>query len=301
MAKQSRLAGFLGLERYQEAERTPEESPQAVQADSRREASASAGQAATAQKTDSSHRLSALPGSAQYSVAESHAGPHAGSQGETYHLQDEPAYTEQEEYLQADSYDDGTETEYLDAEEPADGRATVDAAAHATAHTPETTADLAETEQTWDDASADKWEDTPVPNTEYTEQYAETYSNDGYYEEGYAPEETNGYTYGYEEEEDELRRITTIHPRSYNDAKIIGEAFRENIPVIMNVEEMPDADAKRLVDFASGLAFALEGRIERVTAKVFLLTPSNLEVLGVANSEVPAGFETDGEFPFDQG
>ena len=277
MAKQSRLAGFLGLERYQGAETTPEESPQAVQADSRREASASAGQAAAAQKTDSSHRLSALPGSAQYSVAESHA----GSQGGTYHLQDEPAYTEQEEYLQADSYDDGTETEYLDAEESADGRATVDAAAYATAHTPETTADLADTEQTWDDASADNWEDTPVPNTEYTEQYAETYSNDGYYDQGYEPEETNGYTYGYEEEEDELRRITTIHPRSYNDAKIIGEAFRENIPVIMNVEEMPDADAKRLVDFASGLAFALEGRIERVTA--------------------PAGFETDGEFPFDQG
>ena len=270
MAKQSRLAGFLGLERYQGAETTPEESPQAVQADSRPEANASAGQAAAAQKTDSSHRLSALPGSAQYSVAK--------SQSETYHLQDEPAYTEQEEYLQADSYDDGTETEYLDAEESADGRATVDAAAYATAHTPETTADLADTEQ-----------------------YAETYSNDGYYDQGYEPEETNGYTYGYEEEEDELRRITTIHPRSYNDAKIIGEAFRENIPVIMNVEEMPDADAKRLVDFASGLAFALEGRIERVTAKVFLLTPSNLEVLGVANSEVPAGFETDGEFPFDQG
>ena len=154
--------------------------------------------------------------------------------------------------------------------------------------------------------AADHWEDAPVSNTEYTEQYADAYSNDGYsndgyYDQGYEPEETNGYTYGYEEEEDELRRITTIHPRSYNDAKIIGEAFRENIPVIMNVEEMPDADAKRLVDFASGLAFALEGRIERVTAKVFLLTPSNLEVLGVANSEIPAEFDTNGEFPFDQG
>lgn len=148
---------------------------------------------------------------------------------------------------------------------------------------------------------ADHWEDAPVPNTEYTEQYADTYSNDGYYDQGYEPEETNGYTYGYEEEEDELRRITTIHPRSYNDAKIIGEAFRENIPVIMNVEEMPDADAKRLVDFASGLAFALEGRIERVTSKVFLLTPSNLEVLGVANSENTADFNSEGEFPFDQG
>ena len=86
MAKQSRLAGFLGLERYQGAETTPEESPQAVQADSRPEANASAGQTAAAQKTDSSHRLSALPGSEQYSVAESHA----GSQGETYHLRTNP-------------------------------------------------------------------------------------------------------------------------------------------------------------------------------------------------------------------
>ena len=76
MAKQSRLAGFLGLERYQGAETTPEESPQAVQADTRKEANASAGQAATAQKTDSANRLSALPGSAQYSDAD--------SQSETY-------------------------------------------------------------------------------------------------------------------------------------------------------------------------------------------------------------------------
>ena len=55
------------------------------------------------------------------------------------------------------------------------------------------------------------------------------------------------------------------------------------------------------MDFASGLAFALEGRIERVTSKVFLLTPSNLEVLGVANSENTADFNSEGEFPFDQG
>ena len=96
MAKQSRLAGFLGLERYQDAEATSEESPQAVQADTHKEANASAGQAATAQKTDSANRLSALPGSAQYSNST------AEPQSETYHPQDEPAYTEQEEYLQAD-------------------------------------------------------------------------------------------------------------------------------------------------------------------------------------------------------
>ncbi len=75
-----------------------------------------------------------------------------------------------------------------------------------------------------------------------------------------------------------LQRITTIHPRTYNDAKTIGEAFREATPVIMNLTDMGDADAKRLVDFAAGLVFGLHGAIERVTAKVFLLSPAHVEV-----------------------
>ncbi|RLZ03053.1 cell division protein SepF, partial [Kocuria tytonicola] len=80
------------------------------------------------------------------------------------------------------------------------------------------------------------------------------------------------------EDENELRTITTVHPRSYNDAKSIGEAFRDGTPVIMNVSDMGESEAKRLVDFAAGLVFALHGSIERVTAKVFLLTPSFVEV-----------------------
>ena len=75
-----------------------------------------------------------------------------------------------------------------------------------------------------------------------------------------------------------LNRITTIHPRTYNEAKAIGESFREGTPVIMNLTEMDDADAKRLVDFAAGLVFGLHGSIERVTAKVFLLSPAHVEV-----------------------
>lgn len=81
------------------------------------------------------------------------------------------------------------------------------------------------------------------------------------------------------DESSPMRKITTVHPRSYNDAKIIGESFREDIPVIMNVTEMGEAEAKRLVDFAAGLVFGLGGSIERVTNKVFLLTPKNVEVL----------------------
>ena len=82
------------------------------------------------------------------------------------------------------------------------------------------------------------------------------------------------------EEHTGLRQITTIHPRSYNDAKIIGESFRDGIPVIMNVTDMGEADAKRLVDFSAGLVFGLRGSIERVTSKVFLLSPSYVEVIG---------------------
>jgi cell division inhibitor SepF len=77
---------------------------------------------------------------------------------------------------------------------------------------------------------------------------------------------------------EELQRITTIHPRTYNEAKTIGESFREGIPVIMNLTDMEDADAKRLVDFAAGLVFGLHGAIERVTNKVFLLSPAHIEV-----------------------
>jgi cell division inhibitor SepF len=92
----------------------------------------------------------------------------------------------------------------------------------------------------------------------------------------------------------ELRRITTIHPRSYNDARVIGEAFRSGTPVIMNLSEMTDADAKRLVDFSAGLIFGLRGTIERVTSKVFLLSPEHVEVAG--EDQVPGGDDRAGFF-----
>lgn len=75
-----------------------------------------------------------------------------------------------------------------------------------------------------------------------------------------------------------LSRIVTLHPRTYNEARVIGENFRDGIPVIMNLTEMSDAEAKRLVDFAAGLVFAVRGSIDRVTQRVFLLTPPNVDV-----------------------
>lgn len=76
----------------------------------------------------------------------------------------------------------------------------------------------------------------------------------------------------------DLSRIISVRPRSYNEARVIGENFRDGIPVIMNLSDMEDGEDKRLVDFAAGLIFGLRGNIERVSSKVFLLCPQNLVV-----------------------
>ncbi len=93
----------------------------------------------------------------------------------------------------------------------------------------------------------------------------------------------------------QVSRISAIHPAAYNDAKTIGEAFRDGVPVIMNLTDMDDADAKRLVDFSAGLIFGLRGSIERVTAKVFLLTPAHVEVTN-ATAPAPKAAATAGFF-----
>jgi cell division inhibitor SepF len=73
-------------------------------------------------------------------------------------------------------------------------------------------------------------------------------------------------------------QIVTLYPRAYNDARTIGEHFREGVPVVMDLTELTDNDARRLVDFAAGLIFGLRGNIERVTRRVFLLSPANIEI-----------------------
>src|SRR5579875_2031371 len=103
--------------------------------------------------------------------------------------------------------------------------------------------------------------------------------DDRRYQDGYdAYGEYEEYDEPAEPRQVELARITTLHPRTYNEARTIGEHFREGTPVIMNLTEMVDSDARRLVDFAAGLIFGLRGSIDRVTNKVFLLSPANVEV-----------------------
>jgi cell division inhibitor SepF len=89
----------------------------------------------------------------------------------------------------------------------------------------------------------------------------------------------------------EGRRIATVSPDSFRDARAIGELFRDGVPVIVNLTSMEPADAKRVVDFAAGLTFGLRGSIERVATRVFLLSPADtLVVSGEAASRSQDGF-----------
>jgi cell division inhibitor SepF len=132
-------------------------------------------------------------------------------------------------------------------------------------------------------------ERVPARHEEYAEQrypreaavrepsgYGREYADDNRYAEHYPAQPTY--------------QITALHPRTYNEARTIGEHFRKNTPVIMNLSDMEDADAKRLVDFAAGLTFGLHGRLERVTAKVFLLSPHNVTVTAADKAKIESGF-----------
>lgn len=103
------------------------------------------------------------------------------------------------------------------------------------------------------------------------EEYDEPY--DRAYEEADAPEPAAA---------PDLRRIVTVHPSTYNEARVIGESFRDGVPVIVNLTNMSESDARRMVDFSAGLVFGLHGAIERVTPRVFLLTPASVDIDGGA-------------------
>ncbi|HQE31511.1 MAG TPA: cell division protein SepF [Propionibacteriaceae bacterium] len=88
----------------------------------------------------------------------------------------------------------------------------------------------------------------------------------------------------------DMSRIVKVNPRTFNEARTIGEHFRDGLPVIMNLTDMEDGDAKRLVDFAAGLIFGLRGTFERVTNKVFLLSPQNVQVTAEDKERIAGGF-----------
>ena len=75
-----------------------------------------------------------------------------------------------------------------------------------------------------------------------------------------------------------VSRITTIHPKTYDEAQMVGRALRDGVPVVLNLTGVPEAVAYRIVDFSAGVVFGVRGSIERVTPRVFLLSPADIKV-----------------------
>jgi cell division inhibitor SepF len=73
-------------------------------------------------------------------------------------------------------------------------------------------------------------------------------------------------------------KVHLVIPRSFNDAQQIADRFKDGVPVILNLQQSDQELSKRLIDFASGLTYALDGGMQRIADKVFLLTPRNVEV-----------------------
>jgi cell division inhibitor SepF len=124
---------------------------------------------------------------------------------------------------------------------------------------------------------------------------------EGYYDEEYAdygdgPERPDTWVtdprvrVATESAQEQGRRIATITPDGFRDARGIGELFRAGVPVIVNLTSMEAADAKRVVDFAAGLTFGLHGSIERVATRVFLLTPADYSVMSPDSRRRGDGF-----------
>ncbi|MCH0539540.1 cell division protein SepF [Streptomyces sp. MUM 203J] len=125
-------------------------------------------------------------------------------------------------------------------------------------------------------------------------------NDERYYDDEYAEGSDSGDTWvtdprvrvASEAAQEEGRRIATVSPDGFRDARAIGELFRDGVPVIVNLTSMEPDDAKRVVDFAAGLTFGLRGSIERVATRVFLLTPADTRII----TGEPGGRTADGFF-----
>jgi len=140
-----------------------------------------------------------------------------------------------------------------------------------------------------------------VDGSEYNDEFGTYADSDSQAFEAEAPLRTVNASYNHVSEYDQtsyavpvrtaapladVYRITTLHPITYNDARRIGEEFRSGTPVIMNLSDMDEADARRIVDFSAGLAFGLHGSIEKVTKGVFLLSPANVDIGAAARAQL---------------
>ncbi len=81
-------------------------------------------------------------------------------------------------------------------------------------------------------------------------------------------------------------RVHLVIPKSFNDAQQVADKFKQAIPVVLNLQGTDTELAKRLIDFASGLTYALDGGMQRIASKVFMLTPRNVQISAEERAEL---------------
>ena len=81
-------------------------------------------------------------------------------------------------------------------------------------------------------------------------------------------------------------RVHLVIPKSFNDAQQVADKFKQSIPVVLNLQATDNDLAKRLIDFASGLTYALDGGMQRIAHKVFMLTPRNVQISAEEKAEL---------------
>jgi len=81
-------------------------------------------------------------------------------------------------------------------------------------------------------------------------------------------------------------RVHLVIPKSFNDAQQVADKFKQSIPVVLNLQSTETALAKRLIDFASGLTYAMDGGMQRIADKVFMLTPRNVQISAEERAEL---------------
>ena len=81
-------------------------------------------------------------------------------------------------------------------------------------------------------------------------------------------------------------RVHLVIPKSFNDAQQVADKFKQAIPVVLNLQATDNELAKRLIDFASGLTYALDGGMQRIASKVFMLTPRNVQISAEERAEL---------------
>ena len=122
------------------------------------------------------------------------------------------------------------------------------------------------------------------------------YDNDALVDEdGYDVEDADEVQYDDETPGDQLGagnsiQIAIVRPRNFRDAVTIGQYYREGVPVIINLEDMNNSEAYRIIDFASGLILGLSGEIERISRRAFLLMPAGATILTAQNGLTEDGF-----------